>query len=41
MRLGFLDGPVGFVVAVTYAQGVFNKYAALWREKWLAGDKVN
>jgi len=36
IRLGFLDGPVGFVVAVTYAQGAFNKYAALWalrREK--------
>ncbi len=30
IRLGFLDGPVGFVVAVTYAQGAFNKYAALW-----------
>ena len=30
LRLGFLDGPVGFVVAVTYAQGAFNKYAALW-----------
>jgi len=44
IRLGFLDGPVGFVVAVTYAQGAFNKYAALWalrREKQLAGDKVN
>jgi len=36
LRLGFLDGPVGFVVAVTYAQGAFNKYGALWalrREK--------
>ena len=30
LRLGFLDGPVGLVVAVTYAQGAFNKYAALW-----------
>ncbi len=29
-RLGFLDGAPGFVVAVTYAQGAFNKYAALW-----------
>jgi glycosyltransferase involved in cell wall biosynthesis len=29
-RLGFLDGAVGFLVAVTYAQGAFNKYAALW-----------
>ncbi len=38
IRLGFLDGPAGFVVAVTYAQGAFNKYAALWalrREKRL------
>jgi (heptosyl)LPS beta-1,4-glucosyltransferase len=38
LRLGFLDGSVGFVVAVTYAQGAFNKYAALWtlrREKKL------
>lgn len=30
LRLGILDGPVGFLVAVTYAQGAFNKYAALW-----------
>jgi (heptosyl)LPS beta-1,4-glucosyltransferase len=30
LRLGFLDGTVGFLVAVTYAQGAFNKYAALW-----------
>lgn len=30
LRLGFLDGAVGFLVAVTYAQGAFNKYAALW-----------
>jgi len=40
LRLGFLDGPVGFVVAVTYAQGAFNKYAALWalrREKKQTG----
>ena len=29
-RLGVLDGPVGFLVAVTYAQYTFNKYAALW-----------
>ncbi|NMT65293.1 glycosyltransferase [Marinobacter orientalis] len=29
-RLGFLDGSVGFLVAVTYAQGSFNKYAGLW-----------
>lgn len=40
LRLGFLDGPVGFVVAVTYAQGAFNKYAALWalrRDKTFEG----
>ncbi len=39
LRLGFLDGQVGFVVAVTYAQGAFNKYGALWalrREQRLA-----
>ena len=30
MRLGVLDGPVGFLVAVTYTQGTFNKYAGLW-----------
>ncbi|HHJ18788.1 MAG TPA: glycosyltransferase family 2 protein [Gammaproteobacteria bacterium] len=29
-RLGFLDGSVGFLVAVMYAQGSFNKYAGLW-----------
>ncbi|HLV77799.1 MAG TPA: glycosyltransferase [Marinobacter sp.] len=30
IRGGFLDGSVGFLVAVTYAQGSFNKYAGLW-----------
>jgi (heptosyl)LPS beta-1,4-glucosyltransferase len=30
IRLGFLDGSVGFLVAATYAQGSFNKYAGLW-----------
>ncbi|MEE2763355.1 MAG: glycosyltransferase family 2 protein [Pseudomonadota bacterium] len=30
IRFGFLDGSVGFLVAVTYAQGSFNKYAGLW-----------
>jgi len=30
LRRGFLDGSVGFLVAVTYSQGAFNKYAALW-----------
>jgi len=30
IRFGFLDGRVGFLVAMIYAQGSFNKYAALW-----------
>lgn len=30
IRFGFLDGSVGFLVAMTYAQGSFNKYAGLW-----------
>jgi len=30
IRRGFLDGPVGFLVAANYAQGSFNKYAGLW-----------
>jgi len=30
IRLGVLDGRVGFLVAVMYAQGAFNKYASLW-----------
>jgi len=30
IRLGFLDGRVGFLVAVMYAQSSFNKYAGLW-----------
>lgn len=30
VRFGFLDGAVGYLVAVTYAQGSFNKYAGLW-----------
>ncbi len=30
IRLGFLDGPVGFLVAAMYSQGAFNKYAGLW-----------
>ena len=29
IRLGFLDGRVGFLVAVMYSQGNFNKYAGL------------
>lgn len=37
IRGGFLDGAVGYLVAVTYAQGSFNKYAGLWtlsRKTW-------
>jgi len=44
LRLGFLDGPVGFLVAVTYAQGAFNKYAALWtlrREQRMTGGDAH
>ena len=30
LRRGFMDGSVGFLIAVNYSQGAFNKYAALW-----------
>ncbi|MEQ9465159.1 MAG: glycosyltransferase, partial [Haliea sp.] len=30
LRLGFLDGQVGFLSAVLYSQVSFNKYAGLW-----------
>lgn len=30
LRRGFLDGPVGYLMAVTYSQVEFNKYAGLW-----------
>lgn len=30
LRLGFLDGRVGFLAAVMYSQSSFNKYAGLW-----------
>jgi len=30
IRRGFMDGRVGFLVAVLYSQGAFNKYAGLW-----------
>ena len=30
VRGGFLDGPVGFIMAVMYSQVAFNKYAGLW-----------
>lgn len=30
VRRGFLDGGIGFIMAMTYAQINFNKYAGLW-----------
>ncbi|MGL5390096.1 MAG: glycosyltransferase family 2 protein [Shewanella sp.] len=30
LRLGFLDGRIGFIMAMTYAQVNFNKYVGLW-----------
>ncbi|MGI2258563.1 glycosyltransferase family 2 protein [Shewanella sp. GXUN23E] len=30
IRRGFMDGSVGFIVAMTYAQVNFNKYVGLW-----------
>jgi len=41
LRGGFLDGSVGFLVAVNYAQNNFNKYAGLWTLTRLekSGDK--
>ncbi|MDO6677988.1 MULTISPECIES: hypothetical protein [unclassified Shewanella] len=30
LRRGFLDGSVGFIIAMTYAQVSFNKYVGLW-----------
>jgi glycosyltransferase involved in cell wall biosynthesis len=30
IRRGVLDGPIGFLTAVGYAQNSFNKYAGLW-----------
>lgn len=30
LRLGLLDGPVGYLMAVIYAQSSFNTYAGLW-----------
>lgn len=30
IRFGFLDGAVGYLTAMTYAQVTFNKYAGLW-----------
>jgi len=41
IRLGFLDGRVGFLVAVMYSQGSFNKYAGLWTLRHQALLKQN
>ena len=30
IRRGFMDGSVGFLMAVMYSQVAFNKYAVLW-----------
>jgi len=30
IRRGFLDGSIGFIMAITYAQVNFNKYVGLW-----------
>lgn len=40
IRFGFLDGAVGYLTAVTYAQVTFNKYAGLWTlDRPSYGDK--
>ncbi len=42
LRGGFLDGSVGFLMAVMYSQVAFNKYAGLWtlqRQERLAGQQ--
>lgn len=41
IRLGFLDGRIGFLVAVMYSQGNFNKYAGLWTLRRQAALKKN
>jgi (heptosyl)LPS beta-1,4-glucosyltransferase len=43
IRGGFLDGRVGFLMAVMYSQGAFNKYAGLWtlyRQEELSKQQV-
>jgi glycosyltransferase involved in cell wall biosynthesis len=39
IRLGFLDGRAGFLTAVIYSQGSFNKYAGLWALRQGASNK--
>ncbi|WP_435235373.1 glycosyltransferase family 2 protein [Psychromonas sp. PT13] len=41
LRRGCLDGSVGFLVAVMYAQGAFNKYAGLWALRRTQKTKVS
>ena len=42
IRFGFLDGAVGYLTAVTYAQVTFNKYAGLWTlDRTTADDSRN
>jgi len=45
IRGGFLDGPVGFLIAINYSQNNFNKYAGLWTltrmEKLAKRQKTN
>src|SRR5690606_1047949 len=41
IRFGFLDGAVGYLTAVTYAQVTFNKYAGLWTLGRPAQDNRN
>lgn len=41
LRLGFLDGRVGFLAAVMYAQSSFNKYAGLWTLRHEAAMRRN
>jgi len=38
IRLGFLDGRVGFLAAAMYSQSSFNKYAGLWTLRRAAHD---
>ena len=39
LRLGFLDGGAGFLMAVLHSQYAFNKYAGLWYMRKIKSDK--
>ena len=41
LRLGFLDGSVGLLMAINYAQNNFNKYAGLWTLTRIQKQKLN